>query len=77
MKPAAWMLVGFAALGCGGDSGLTASNLLAPASGGERVLFVGNSLTEGNELPLLVEALARAGGRPVAVDSVTRGGFSL
>ena len=77
LKPAAWMLVGFAALGCGGDSGSTASNVLAPASGGERVLFVGNSLTEGNELPLLVEALARAGGRPVAVDSVTRGGFSL
>jgi hypothetical protein len=72
------MLVGCAALGYASDSGSpAASTMLAPASGGERVLFVGNSLTEGNELPLLVEALARAGGRPLAVDWVTRGGLSL
>ena len=47
----------------------------APA--GERVLFVGNSLTYGNDLPLLVEALAAAGGRPLSVESVTHGGVSL
>lgn len=48
-----------------------------PAPAGERVLFVGNSLTYGNDLPLLVEALSQAGGRPLSVDSVTYGGVSL
>jgi hypothetical protein len=43
----------------------------------DRVLFVGNSLTAGNDLPLLVEALATAGGRPLAVEWVTYGGVSL
>jgi hypothetical protein len=41
------------------------------------VLFVGNSLTEGNDLPLIVEALSRAGGHPLSVEAVTYGGFSL
>ena len=50
---------------------------MAPAPGGDRVLFIGNSLTEGNDLPLMVEALARAGGRPFAVDAVTYGGAAL
>jgi hypothetical protein len=50
---------------------------LAPAPAGDRVLFVGNSLTEGNDLPLMVEALARAGGRPFAVEAITYGGVSL
>jgi len=31
---------------------------LAPAPGGDRVLFVGNSLTEANDLPLMVETCA-------------------
>ena len=48
-----------------------------PAPAGERVLFVGNSLTYGNDLPLLVEAISQAGGRPLSVDSVTYGGVSL
>jgi hypothetical protein len=57
-----------------GDSGATT----APSTAvGERVLFVGNSLTEGNDLPLIVEALSRAGGRPFAVEAVTYGGYSL
>jgi hypothetical protein len=69
-----------AAMGCGGawsSPAETASASLGASSSTERVLFVGNSLTEGNELPLLVEALSQAGGRPLAVDSVTRGGVSL
>ena len=69
-----------ACMGCGGDwssPAETASAALGAASSGERVLFVGNSLTEGNELPLLVEALSQAGGRPLAVDSGTYGGVSL
>jgi hypothetical protein len=50
---------------------------LAPAPGGDRVLFVGNSLTEGNDLPLMVDALSRAGGHALAVEAVTSGGVVL
>jgi hypothetical protein len=50
---------------------------LGPAPAGERVLFVGNSLTDVNDLPLIVEALSQAGGRPLSVDKVTYGGVSL
>jgi hypothetical protein len=41
------------------------------------VLFVGNSLTEANALPAMVAALARAAGRPLVVEQVVFGGFSL
>jgi hypothetical protein len=70
-----------AATSCGGDKSPASvdSGTTTPPStaGGDRVLFIGNSLTEGNDLPLIVEALSRAGGRPFAVEAVTYGGFSL
>ena len=37
----------------------------------------GRRLTEANDLPLMVEALACEGGRPLAVESVTYGGAAL
>lgn len=49
----------------------------APLAAGDRVLFIGNSLTEANDLPLMVEALTRAAGHPLAVEWVTKGGASL
>ncbi len=74
-------LLAFSFGGCEGDadpqSGTPTVVALAPAPAGDRVLFVGNSLTEGNDLPLMVEALARAGGRPFAVEAITYGGVSL
>ncbi len=43
-----------------------------------RVLFIGNSLTEANGLPALVETLSRqSGGTPISTASVVVGGFSL
>ena len=43
-----------------------------------RVLFVGNSLTESNDLPALVAAVSRATGGPrIVTGSVARGGYSL
>ena len=72
------LLIALAALGCAGrpsPSGASASP--APAVGVPRVLFVGNSLTEGNALPAMVEALARAAGQPLTAEAVTFGGFSL
>src|SRR5574341_217974 len=74
------LIVSAATTSCGGDSNPEAGSTsvtLAPAPGGDRVLFIGNSLTEGNDLPLMVEALARAGGRPLAVEAVTYGGAAL
>jgi hypothetical protein len=42
-----------------------------------RVLFVGNSLTEANDLPAVVASLAEAAGRRVETGSVVSGGYSL
>jgi hypothetical protein len=43
-----------------------------------RVLFIGNSLTEANGLPAMVEAMSgQGGGSPVTTASVVVGGFSL
>jgi hypothetical protein len=66
-----------AADGCDGDSSPTSTTTLTPAQGGESVLFIGNSLTEANDLPLMVEALSRASGRTLSVESVNYGGFAL
>lgn len=42
-----------------------------------RVLFVGNSLTAANDLPSVVQAMARAGGVRFVYRAVTPGGTSL
>jgi hypothetical protein len=42
-----------------------------------RVLFIGNSLTRANDLPLVVEALAAAAGRPIEVQARVGDGLSL
>jgi hypothetical protein len=75
---AVWLAV---ASSCSADSGPTAVTpgsdsdpaSPGPAPAGERVLFVGNSLTYGNDLPLLVEATALTiysgltGGSPIGL----------
>ena len=43
----------------------------------KRVLFVGSSLTYGNDMPLIVQAFARAAGGSLDVATVARGGASL
>jgi hypothetical protein len=45
--------------------------------GGLRVLFLGNSLTYTNDLPLIVQALARASGEELEVESVALPNVSL
>src|SRR5829696_8538558 len=42
-----------------------------------RVLFIGNSFTQRNNLPGLVERLAAAAGRPMQHHLISRGGASL
>ena len=76
---AAWLAV---ASGCSAGGNPADATPPSPTPGpgaptGERVLFVGNSLTEGNDLPLPVEALAAAGGRPLVCEKVTYGGVAL
>jgi lysophospholipase L1-like esterase len=67
------------ALGGGAGSPAAAQPETAPARApnGERVLLVGNSLTAGNDLPLMVEALSREGGRVFVVEALARGGAAL
>jgi hypothetical protein len=47
----------------------------APA--GAAILFIGNSLTESNDLPHRVQDVARDAGAPIDVGAVVQGGFSL
>ena len=54
-----------------------ASPAPAAASGGMRVLFIGNSLTYANDLPLMVQALAKAAGLDLYVEAITAGGAGL
>jgi hypothetical protein len=42
-----------------------------------RVLFVGNSLTETNDLPAVVASLARSSGRSLEYRTIAFGGYSL
>src|SRR5262245_23744378 len=49
----------------------------AALRGPHHVLFVGNSLTYTNQMPLIVEALARSRGDQLEVSSVTLGGANL
>jgi hypothetical protein len=59
-------------------STLACQNVAAPRpTSGLRVLFVGNSLTEANDLPGTVESIARSAGVSVAVSSATGGGLAL
>jgi hypothetical protein len=54
-------------------SSVAASRTGASRSGNAidgRVLFIGNSLTEANGLPAMVETLARQGGAPLTTASV-------
>lgn len=45
--------------------------------GGMHVLFLGNSLTYSNDLPLMVQALAKAAGQSLHVEEVSFGGYDL
>ena len=50
---------------------------IADAEGADRVLFIGNSLTAGNDLPLVVEAMAREKGLSLVSEAVTYPNLSL
>ena len=65
--------------GCRSSSVMPSQTSVRP--GGDaaagRVLFIGNSLTEANALPSIVETVSRQGGTPISTASVVFGGFSL
>lgn len=42
-----------------------------------RILFIGNSLTDSNNLPLMVQAIAAQAGKSLVADAITMGGASL
>lgn len=62
---------------CSGRSGAAGAEVDSATGAGLRVLFVGNSLTYANDLPLMVQAFARAAGEEMSVEAVTQSGFSL
>jgi len=68
-------------LGCAAATAVSPSALgattSAGASGGDSVLFIGNSLTESNDLPARVAEITAAAGRPLRTSAVTQGGASL
>lgn len=70
-----------AALGCreeGIGGPVDCSTPQPRADGGQRILFIGNSLTYTNHLPLMVRALAdSAGAPPPQVDEVALPNYSL
>jgi hypothetical protein len=64
-----WLLAAIAALAAAPQS----TDKPAPV----RVLFIGNSLTTANNLPAIVESLARAKGGEIATTAVMANNFSL
>jgi len=50
---------------------------IANAAAADRILFIGNSLTAANDLPLLVEAMAREKGLSLSTETVTYPNLSL
>jgi hypothetical protein len=64
--------------GCAGKSGAEPEKGEPVKSGKNlRVLFLGNSLTYANEIPLIVKALAKSAGQELYVESITYPNFNL
>lgn len=63
---------------CSGEPAATGQGTRpGPAGPGEGILFIGNSLTDANDLPGMVEALATAAGQKLPTAQVAFGGYSL
>jgi hypothetical protein len=60
-----------AILGCRDD------NVTNPETGELKILFIGNSLTYANDLPLIVEELGRQSNHKINSTSIVVGGYSL
>src|SRR5689334_3624553 len=56
---------------------IAAGPLRAAAAPPVKMLFIGNSLTQANNLPAMVSDLMRGAGQTVTCDMVAFGGFSL
>jgi hypothetical protein len=71
-------LLAAAALGLGcAAANAVAPNVVERGPEGEGVLFIGNSLTESNDLPARVAEITTAAGHPLRTSAVTQGGASL
>ena len=70
-------LLSLVALTAGIGAPVAAGTVRAATAEPLRVLFVGNSLTEANDLPAVVASLAEASGRKLETGAVNSGGYSL
>ena len=76
--PIRWSLLRLAVAACIATLACGDATATAPPPGTLRVLFIGNSLTETNDLPAMLQALAdSADGPDIHVAAVTMSGFSL
>jgi hypothetical protein len=73
----ALLVAGIVGLGCGRDAEPLQGTGPVPAGPGEGILFIGNSLTDANDLPGMVEGLAAAAGQQLPTAEVAFGGYSL
>lgn len=64
-------------LGCTGKSSAEGPTLKKSPGNGLRVLFLGNSLTYSNDIPMIVQALAKAAGQDLYVESITYPNYNL
>jgi hypothetical protein len=62
---------------CGSSSTATGPSPTSSGGAGTRVLFIGNSLTATNDLPAMIEMLARENGDALATRTIAEGGFAL
>lgn len=78
MKPGPGLAVGIVAALLAGTAGAAAPRATGPApSDVRRVLFIGNSLTYGNDLPRTYAAICAAAGRPVQAEMIAEGAATL
>ncbi len=79
IRPLSWLFIFVAALLLAwlGFSRQAETKPVPVPAKGHRVLFVGNSLTYSNQMPLMVEALAKSQRDRIEVASVILGGASL
>ena len=74
---AACLLLAIACIGCDSESATAEVLAPVPAGPGDGILFVGNSLTYGNDLPGLVEGLSAGTGGRLQASMVAFPGYSL
>jgi hypothetical protein len=76
-RASGWFTVGITGIAMLGTAGCRHAATEQFTGRGTRVLFIGNSLTSANDLPLMLAAIAAAGGHEISTDRVVADNASL